>query len=104
MHLHITNLCKELNIDCKEYKALENVDQSDSLNKFQNSPNGHSYILSSEAFKSCRDCSVIRTSSLYQMQSIAEDHSLSGDNITMGDVSPVTPSLLKLLEKLSLGG
>ncbi|KAH1007715.1 hypothetical protein HUJ04_004913 [Dendroctonus ponderosae] len=103
MHLHIVNLCKELNIDCKEYQTLEDVNQPDSLNKFQNSPNGHSYVLSSEAFQGCRDCSVIRTSSLYKMQSIAESHNLSGDHNTMGNVSPVTPSLLKLLQKLSLG-
>lgn len=100
MHRHITNLCKELNIDCKVYPSLENSDETDPPMKFQNSPIQHRTLLNNEAFLSCQDCSVIRTSSLHKLHPLGES-SLVTENI--GDGPSISPSLLKLLEKLSLG-
>ncbi|XP_066245996.1 uncharacterized protein [Euwallacea similis] len=96
MHLHIANLCKELNINCKEFQNPfdDNIVPPDSLQP------QHVF---NQAFKSCQDCSFIRSSSLYYNNFEENDWRITekiGETVNTGDFSN---SLLKLLEKFSLG-
>ncbi|XP_066157499.1 uncharacterized protein [Euwallacea fornicatus] len=96
MHFHIANLCKELNINCNKFQNIlddDNIVPSDSLQ--------HHYV-SNQAFKSCQNCSFIRSSSLYYNNS---EHDLRiiekiGETVNNGDFSN---SLLKLIEQFNLG-
>ncbi|KAL1514057.1 hypothetical protein ABEB36_003382 [Hypothenemus hampei] len=109
MHFHIAILCRALNIDCNEFQTSP-VPEEMFPNKFQNSENDYKFPLSNEAFRSCQDCSVIRTSSLYKMQAALETLNVSSsptapileDNINSENGPSLNSNLLKLLEKLSL--
>ncbi|CAH1127627.1 unnamed protein product [Ceutorhynchus assimilis] len=104
MHIHIYNLCRELNIECEQYfneNNLGDLDASDSPPwNFQTSTKSHHFVMS-DLVKNCQDCSVIRKSSLKQ-----NDVYIS-DDIHMGNIGDGEPSysdsIQKLLGKLSLG-
>lgn len=118
MNTHLANLSKELNIDFDAVQLhCHSVLSSDRSNggKQPNSPNV--YALSDDAFKNCLDCSAIRKSSVHQSlvlnqqvnynEELLLDEKLS-ETLMNGINDEVSsscnrPSLLRLLDKLSLG-
>lgn len=117
MNTHLANLSKELNVDFDAVQLhCDSVLSSDRSNsKPSNSPNG--YALSNEAFKNCLDCSAIRKSSVHQslvlnQQVNYNEELLLAEKLSEtlmngitgeGSSSCIRPSLLRLLDKLSLG-
>ncbi|KAF7278548.1 hypothetical protein GWI33_008252 [Rhynchophorus ferrugineus] len=93
MHFHIANLCKELNINCPEYELSDTIDDDHSLRKPCNS------YMNNDAFKSCPECSLLRTSSLHKLASDIDNDGIVNPEI---DQMSISPSLLRVLEKLSL--
>lgn len=105
MNTHLSNLSKELNIDFDTVQL-----HSDSVLSSERSNNSKQTNSLNEAFKNCLDCSAIRESSIHQVnynEELALPEKLSetlmnGIN-SEGSSSCIRPSLLRLLDKLSLG-
>lgn len=93
MHFHISNLCKELNIKCPEYELTDITDEDHSLRKPSDS------YMNNDAFKSCPECSLLRTSSLHKLASDIDNDGMIDPII---DHMSISPSLSRVLEKLSL--
>lgn len=112
MNTHLANLSKELNIDFDAVQLHCHSVLSSDNGKQPNSPN--LYALSDDTFKNCVDCSAIRKSSVHQSlvlnqqvnynEELLLDEKLSETLINgEGSSSCIRPSLLRLLDKLSLG-
>ncbi|XP_050295544.1 uncharacterized protein LOC126735552 [Anthonomus grandis grandis] len=100
MYQHINNLCKELNIDCKDYETPD-TSLAPMQMTLQTTPRKHRHVFNNESFKNCRECSTLRASSFNHLHNAFEEfHTLSDKSIR--DSSSISPSLIKLLEKLSL--
>ncbi|XP_030759489.1 uncharacterized protein LOC115884907 [Sitophilus oryzae] len=99
MRFHISNLCKELNLTCPEYELPPKTEADLNTSK------PHALYLNNQAFRNCDECSMLRSSSLHKIHSLGNQF-MGGDgplqeNDAENNIA-VSPSLLKVLEKLSL--